>query len=148
MAGEFIVFERAKTQLTTRNDPKPISVYINEDMQRIIDKLGNVNRSANDYIFPILHHDMSPLVEHFAIRAFTKFINDGMAYICADLNIKRKTTISCRHSYSTMMKRAGASTEFIQEALGHADKKTTENYLDSFEDSLKKEFSAKLTHGL
>ena len=30
------------------------------------------------------------------------------------------------------MKRSGASMEYIQEALGHANKKTTENYLDGF----------------
>jgi integrase/recombinase XerD len=42
------------------------------------------------------------------------------------------------------VKRSGASTEFIQEALGHTDSKTTENYLDSFENNMKKEFAKKL----
>lgn|GEM_PF-2220626 len=37
-----------------------------------------------------------------------------------------------------------ASAEFIQEVLGHMDKKTTENYLDSFEQQVKKEFAKKL----
>jgi len=32
----------------------------------------------------------------------------------------------------------------MQEALGHTDKKTTENYLDSFDNELKKEFAFKL----
>jgi site-specific recombinase XerD len=36
------------------------------------------------------------------------------------------------------------STEFIQESLGHTSMKTTESYLDSFEKSLKKEYSQKL----
>ena len=35
--------------------------------------------------------------------------------------------------------------EFISESLGHSDLKTTENYLDSFENDMKKEFAAKLT---
>jgi integrase/recombinase XerD len=35
-------------------------------------------------------------------------------------------------------------TEFIQEALGHTNIKTTENYLDSFEKEVKKEFSNRL----
>ena len=62
------------------------------------------------------------------------------------LGITRKaTTIVSRHSFSTQLKRSGASTEFIQEALGHTDKKTTENYLDSFENSVKKEFAGMLT---
>jgi integrase/recombinase XerD len=42
------------------------------------------------------------------------------------------------------MKRAGVSTEFIQEALGHTDIRTTENYLDSFEKEIKKKYDAKL----
>ncbi len=41
------------------------------------------------------------------------------------------------------VKRSGASTEFIQEALGHTDSKTTENYLDSFENDMKKELAKK-----
>lgn len=49
-----------------------------------------------------------------------------------------------RHSFSTQLKRSGASTEFIQEALGHPDKKTTENYLDSFQNEVKKQFAGKL----
>jgi integrase/recombinase XerD len=43
------------------------------------------------------------------------------------------------------MKRSGVSIEFIQEALGHYDKKTTENYLDSFENEQKREFAKKLS---
>ena len=43
------------------------------------------------------------------------------------------------------MKNSGAGTEFIQEALGHTDKRTTENCLDSFEKEIKKEYAGKLT---
>ncbi len=68
-----------------------------------------------------------------------------MEIIGAKLGIDKKlTTIVSRHSFSTVMKNSGASTEFIQEALGHTDKRTTENYLDSFEKEIKKEFAAKL----
>lgn len=42
------------------------------------------------------------------------------------------------------MKRSGASTEFIQEALGYTNNRTTGNYLDSFEKEVKKEFSGRL----
>ena len=50
-----------------------------------------------------------------------------------------------RHTFSTVLKRSGVSTEYIQEALGHSDIKTTENYLDSFEKEVKKEFAQRLT---
>jgi integrase/recombinase XerD len=54
------------------------------------------------------------------------------------------TTYVARHSISTIMKRSGVSTEFIQEALGHTNIKTTENYLDSFEKEVKEELAGNL----
>ena len=48
-------------------------------------------------------------------------------------------------TFSTQMKKAGASTEYIQEALGHTDKRTTENYPDSFDNEVKKDFALMLT---
>ena len=47
------------------------------------------------------------------------------------------TTYVARHSFATILKRSGAPIEFISESLGHQDLKTTENYLDSFEDDTK-----------
>jgi integrase/recombinase XerD len=142
---EFIVFHRAKTERALRSDPKPIIVFISEEIKRIISKWSSVKTGPNDYIFPVLEIGMSVLDQHFKAIGLTKFINDGMAIIGKELGLARKvTTIFSRHTFSTQMKRAGASTEFIQEALGHTDKKTTENYLDSFENDLKKEFAQKL----
>jgi len=44
------------------------------------------------------------------------------------------------------MKRMGASTELIREQLGQSSTKVTENYLDSFEDDVKREFAGKLVN--
>lgn len=46
----------------------------------------------------------------------------------------RFTLYVARHTYTTTLKRKGASTGFIKESLGHQTILTTENYLDSFED--------------
>lgn len=143
--GEFMVFERAKTESATRTDPKPISVYISEDIVAIIERWGNKDKNTENFIFPILYHGLTPLREYELIEFFVRNINDWMAKICKKLQIDKKTTtIASRHSFSSILKNAGASTAFIQEALGHANKKTTENYLDSFEKEVKKEFAAKL----
>jgi len=40
---------------------------------------------------------------------------------------------TARHSFATVLKRAGANIAYISESLGHQDLKTTENYLASFE---------------
>ncbi len=143
--GDYIEFIRAKTERATRENPKPITVYISEDMRAIIERYGNKNKSSNNFIFPILTPNLTALERHLAVGSFIQFINNRMARIKIELQIEKKlTTIVSRHSFSTQMKRSGASTEFIQEALGHSDKKTTENYLDSFENEIKKEYAAKL----
>ena len=44
-------------------------------------------------------------------------------------------TYVARHSYATVLKRAGVSTSIICESLGHSSEKVTQYYLDSFENS-------------
>lgn len=143
--GGYIIFERAKTERNTRSDPRPITVYITEEIQEIMDRWGNEDKHPNNYVFPILETGQTPLQQFDLVQLFVRFINDWMHKIAQNLGIDKKaTTIVSRHSFSTVMKRSGASTEFIQEALGHMDKKTTENYMDSFEKEVKKEFANRL----
>ena len=52
--------------------------------------------------------------------------------------------MSARHSYATVLKRKGASALIISENLGHSSLKTTENYLDSFTNDVKRETAALL----
>jgi len=143
---EYLVFERSKTQRALRNDPKPITVYVNDDMKAIIERRGNKDKSASNYIFPIMEPGMSPLRQYDIIQLFVSLVNSWMKNILKNLGInKNATTYVARHTFSTVMKRSGASTEYIQEALGHSNIKTTENYLDSFDKEVKKEFSQRLT---
>jgi integrase/recombinase XerD len=144
--GQFISFERAKTERTSRKDPPKISIHITEDIAAIIERLGNKDRNPNNYIFSILQTDMSPLKQHDAIQNFVKFVNKWMADICSKVNFdKAVKTIVARHSFATILKNSGASTEFIKEALGHAELSTTENYLGSFPDDIIIANAAKLT---
>lgn len=143
--GEYLVFERAKTKNSMKSDPRPISVYISEDIQDIMDRWGNKDKSLTNYIFPVLSYGITPMRQFELIELFIQSINDWMAKIRKKLGIEKKiTTYVARHTFSTIMKRSGASTEYIQEALGHTDMKTTQNYLDSFEKEVKREFAKKL----
>jgi integrase len=143
---EYLIFERAKTERSSREDQKPIMVYLTEDLWEIINTVGNKNQSPNNYIFPIVQPGLNPLEQFDMVNSLRKLINSVMAQISNDLGIDKKvTTIVTRHSFSTQLKRSGVSTEYIQEALGHTNKKTTENYLDSFESKIKKEYAQKLT---
>ena len=59
--GDFIIFERSKTERSLREDPKPITVFLNEDMRHIIQRWGNKQTTPNDYVFPILPPGITPL---------------------------------------------------------------------------------------
>ncbi len=141
--GEFLVFERAKTELTTRGgEPIIISCFITEDMWRIINQWGNKDRNPENYIFPVLLPGLTPIRQFEIKQNFTRFINKNMAKVSVKAEIGKKVkTMECRHSASTIMKNSGLPAHYIKESLGHASLRTTENYLGGFEDSQKKEFS-------
>ncbi len=144
--GDIIVFERAKTKRSRRSNPIVITIPMTEDVKNIVEKWGNKRRTPDNYIFPILENGLTAERERTLIQQFTKTINKYMKRVAAALEIDRNvTTYVARHSFSTVLKRSGASTEFISEALGHADIKTTRNYLDSFENEQKKEIAKALT---
>jgi integrase/recombinase XerD len=110
-----------------------------------IDRWANKDASPGNFIFPVLSHAITPMRQYELIELFIQSINDWMKKIRLKLGIEISvTTYVARHTFSTVMKRSGASTEFIQEALGHTNIKTTENYLDSFEKEVKKEFTNRL----
>ena len=54
-------------------------------------------------------------------------------------------TYEARHTFSTVLKRKGVDSMFIKESLGHSSLSVTENYLDDFEDEVKKLYSEILT---
>jgi len=144
--GEYLSFVRAKTERTGRGNPKTITAYINDDIRRIIGTYGNPNRRPDTFIFSIIEEGDNPMRRYTLIKELIIFINRGMGAIASQLGITKKVTnIVSRHTFSTVLKRSGVSTEFIQESLGHTDKRTTENYLDSFEKEVKKQFAQKLT---
>lgn len=143
--GEYLIFDRSKTESSTRINPKPIVVYLTEELWNIINTHGNANRLPQNFIFPFMHTGLNPLEQFDLLNRVRLLINDAMAEIANEICIdKPVTTIVTRHSFSTQLKRAGVSTEYIQEALGHTNIKTTENYLDSFPVEMKKEFASKL----
>jgi len=129
-----------------RNDPKIITVFITEDMQAILDRWANKDKSPGNYVFLILESGLNELRKYELVQLFVGFINDWMKHILKQLGIDKKaTTYVARHTFSTIMNRSGVSTEYIQEALGHMDIRTTESYLGSFAKEIKKEFSDRLT---
>lgn len=132
IVGGEIRFVRQKTARTTRKR-KEIAVVISEPMRDIIERWGNPPR-PDMYIFPILQGKEDGEERMRKTKKATRAINQRMAKVGKVLGIEQPiTTYTARHSFATVLKRAGANIAYISESLGHSDLRTTEHYLASFE---------------
>lgn len=136
----FIVFHRTKTKLTQRAK-KPIVVISRAEVKQIIDTWGNKSDDPNEYVFPVLREGLTPQQESDRIHDFIAEINAGLKIACEKLKLPKITTYSARHTYATILKNKGASLAFLKESLGHADEKTTESYVDSFDLETKRKYA-------
>ena len=140
IVGDFIIFNRAKTNRSRRSNPEPISIALKKDSKRIIAKWGQHQLSPDTYVFPYLKSGMTLQKQDDTIDLLLHLINDHMKQIALELEIPKPiTTYYARHSFATILKNSGVSTEFISEALGHTSLETTKNYLAGFEqDAIRK----------
>jgi integrase/recombinase XerD len=145
MEDDKIIFFRGKTIRTSRQNLKPIVVYLNPHAKRIIKTWGNRPPKPENFIFPILQNGCTPEQVKVAVLQTIKQINKYFNRVLKEIGITtRVTTIAARHTFSTIMMQNGASTEFIKDSVGHANVKTTENYLSSFDEEVKREFAGRL----
>jgi len=140
-----ISFYRQKTKRTSKQDSKPVIVMMIPEIKEIISKWGVKPVRSDSYVFGFLNSTDEGLIELRKIQQMTKTINKYMKRVGEGLKIEIPlTTYTARHSFATILKRAGAPIEFISESLGHKDIRTTENYLDSFENDTKLAFQKQL----
>ena len=140
-------FIREKTKNSTKDNLQTIEVAITEDIQQIIKKWGNKPINPMTYIFNIFDPSrMSEKEKRDAVKNASKRIGKYMKKIAVELDLEKMPTyIYARHSFSTILKRAGVPIEMISEQLGHTSIKTTETYLGSFESDQKREITKYLT---
>lgn len=144
--GEYIRFNRAKTLDTNRTGSKPISIFVSDDIKRIIDRWKTQDLLPERFLFDILQPNLSPDRERDVIKQFTKMVNKYLKLIAFDLEIDKPiTSYFARHSFATILKRSGISIQLISESLGHSRNETTASYLDSFDDETRKEINALLS---
>ena len=141
--GDKISLVRAKTADTV-DEQTTIEIMITRQIGRIIDSWGNKPAAKDKFIFPVLKNGMTAEEEYRAIIQLVQTTNKNMKRICADLEMEPVTTYTARHSFATVLKRSGASVEFISESLGHKSKQTTLAYLANFEDEEKRKWAEKL----
>jgi len=130
-----IHYQRSKTIRTNRGkNSNLISIPILPQTEHIIATWGNSDKSAENFIFPIISAGLSPLQIKMKVQQFTKNMNNYTKRIAISLGIdKNVTTYVARHSYATVLKRSGTPIEAISENMGHRNVSTTKSYLDSFE---------------
>ena len=143
--GNYLFFIRQKTKLTKKKDLRPIKVGLHTRAIEIIEKYRNKEANA-DFLFPILDNSIGAKTVKYRCQNFIKWVNKRMEKVASELGIEQKIgTYAARHTFSTILKRKGVSTEFIKESLGHSSVAITENYLDSFADDTKLEMTNLLT---
>jgi integrase/recombinase XerD len=135
-----VIFNRTKTIFTQRRK-KPVVVISRKEIQEIIERWGNKSAAPSSYVFPVLREGLNPAQVKDRIHDFINEVNEGLAIACEALKLPKITSYSARHTYATIIRNKGASVEFIQEALGHSDTKTTQSYLDSFDLDTKRKYS-------
>ena len=120
-----LIYNREKTK-------KLINVPLQIKALEIIAKYHN---EKSPYLFPILSpfHKTEIQIANRLHKVLAK-INKHLKEIGERLELPiLLTTYVARHSYATVLKRAGVSTSIISESLGHSSERVTQIYLDSFD---------------
>lgn len=125
-----LCYIRAKTK-------KQIIIPLQEKSKEIISDYSASSANRSDYIFPIFSaYHQSGVQKANRLHKVLAKINRALKHIGEELDLPIKlTTYVARHSFATVLKRAGVSTSIICESLGHSSEKITQIYLDSFENS-------------
>lgn len=112
---------REKTKNSTKDNLQEIEFMITEDIQRIIDKWSSKPLKSSSFIFNILDPDnLTEKGRRNAFKNATKRIGKYMKRIATELALEKMPTyFFARHSFSTILKRAGVPIEMISEQLGH-----------------------------
>lgn len=127
-----ICFVRSKTSRTAKHS-KEIHATITPEMLDIIRKWGNPRLSPQTYIFRYANGTEDAFERIRLVRRIVTKCNRKLKKIAQNLGITQLTTYTARHSFATVLKRAGAKTSYISESLGHSNLAVTENYLAYFE---------------
>lgn len=115
---------------------KRLNCRLTPQTSAIVARYRTAKSKPEDYIFPILDRrtHKTEVQRHNRINKVQRHINRELKKIGEELGLSHPlTTYVARHTYATVMKRAGVSIALISETLGHSSLTTTQIYLDSFD---------------
>jgi elongation factor P len=141
MQGDRVSGARKPATLQTG---KVIQVPLTDFAKEFIEKYGVKDKSQ--YVLPIINDEMSEAEKDDRKRTFNRFINQHLKNLAKANGLTEDiSTYWARHSFATTAVRKSASMEYVSEALGHSDLKTTKNYFAGFEDKTKREILYDIT---
>ena len=142
--GDTLTFKRAKTSRSNKSQLIQ-SIPLHPHALMVIEKYGTLKGKPDENIFGIINKSQSAEEQHDKIKNFIRFVNQHILKFAKDNGIEEKlSTYWARHSFATNAIIAGASMEFVSEALQHSSINTTRGYFAGFENDKKKEISTKL----
>jgi site-specific recombinase XerD len=112
---------------------------------KAVELMQKYSNKENKFLFPILFNQHKTEQQKVnRVNKITSKVNKRLKEVGRELNLPIDlTTYVARHSFATVLKRAGVSTSLISESLGHSSEKVTQFYLDSFEN---KQFNEAMKH--
>jgi len=123
--GNRLRYKRAKTG-------GMLDMALLDPAMKIIQKYKQKGNS--DYVFPILTDDLeTPLSKYNRAKNGLKRFNKNLKEISKELDIEPITSYVSRHTWATVMKLEGHSTEVISESLDHHSVSQTATYLKKFD---------------
>jgi len=133
LIADRIFYNRSKTG-------KELNFKLSEQAKKIIEYWRPVTgHNPENYIFPILDKEkhISPVQIDNRIHKVITHVNSDLKKIGQKAHIPIPlTTYVARHTFATVLKKTGAHTAVISEAMGHKSEMITQTYLASFENEV------------
>ncbi len=128
-----------RLKYTRQKTKKLFNIELLKPAMDIIEYYGRgMYQTKESYIFPIFnesHH--TPVSLYNRREKMIKYVNKGLKILGKDAGIETPlTTYVARHTYATVLRREGISTSIISQALGHDGEKTTQIYLEAFQNEI------------
>jgi integrase/recombinase XerD len=124
-------------EYTRRKTRGKFEIPLNQYNLQILHYFKENHNIVGGFVFPVIDLSIHKTLKQQYTRKKTalKAVNDNLKKLAKQINdpgLKLTTNVG-RHSYATGLKRSGANTSYITEALGHATQEQTQTYLDEFE---------------
>ena len=127
IVGERLYYSRQKTA-------QKLNIKITDKAWEIIRKYNDLS-DRTSYIFPLIQYPGKN--EYHQYKNAYREVNRRLKLIGTMLHFHFPlTTYVARHSWASIAKRSGIPISVISEGLGHDSERTTQIYLDSFENNV------------